>query len=54
LKGLLYGAPGRAHMLGGVSPLRALMMGTVSQTARAATATWRLKEAEGKVLVRST
>jgi hypothetical protein len=30
-------APGRAHSLGGASPLRTLMTGTVSRTARAVT-----------------
>jgi hypothetical protein len=52
LKGdrLLICAPGRAHSLGGESPLRTLMTGTVSRTARAVTVRWGLKEAVSKSL----
>jgi hypothetical protein len=47
---VFYCAPGRAHSLGGESPLRTLMTGTVSGTARATAARRGLKEAGGKAL----
>ena len=47
-------APGRAHLLGGVSPLWTLMTGTISRTARAAAARRGLKEAERKSPARGT
>jgi hypothetical protein len=40
--------------LGGESPLRALMTGTVSRTARVSTARWNLKEAVRKLPARGT
>src|SRR3990172_5932971 len=40
-------APGRAHSLGGGSPLRTLMTGTVSRIARAAAGRGGQKSAEG-------
>ena len=43
-------APGRARSLGGASPLRTLMVGTVSRTARVSGVTRNLKEAAGKAL----
>jgi hypothetical protein len=43
-----YGAPGRAHSFGGVSPLRTLMTGTVSRTARAAAVRRGPEEAVGE------
>ena len=50
--GFLHGAPGRAHSLGGGSPLRTLMTGTASRTARVSTARWNPKEAVRKVPAR--
>ena len=47
-------APGRAHRLGGESPLWTLMAGTMSRTARAATVRWGLKEAVSKLPARGT
>ena len=40
--------------LEGKSPLRTLMMGTVSRTERVSTAKWNLKEAVSKPLARRT
>src|SRR3970040_2830061 len=47
-------APGRAHSLGGGSPLRTLMTGTVSRVARAAAARRGPKEAIGTTPARGT
>ena len=44
------GAPGRAHLLGGESPLPTRQGGTVSLTARVSIVRWNLKEAAGKAL----
>ena len=52
--GGFFCAPGRAHSLGGESPLRTLMTGPVSGTARAAAARWGLEEAVGKAPARGT
>ena len=40
--------------LGGASPLQALMVGTVSRTARVSIARWNLKEAVSKSAARRT
>jgi hypothetical protein len=54
MTGGFFCALGRAHALGGVSPLRTLMKGTASRTARAAATGMGLKEAEGKAPARRT